>query len=1467
MYTGPGTVSLYSIWDGNTQRSSPVQVGTETNWAYAAAGNRQAFGIKNDGTLWGWGSGATGFPYPNNANIQVVDSPVQIGTNTWSSFTLGLANANFSGIQSNGTLWSWGDNTFGQVGDNTTVSRSSPVQLGTRTDWRYISNGASFSMAIRNDNTLWSWGRNNIAQLGLGIAANRSSPIQVGTDTDWSSIFAGETHSAGIRTFVNNDLYTAGVGLAFNSTYEGINGWTYPRQSPIMISQTNPWNVLSVGATHSLGVKPDGTLWAWGRNVEGQLGLGDVTGRFSPVQIGTRTDWADASSTSNNYSLALTTSGTLWAWGLNSSGQLGLPTFVNFSSPVQVGTRSGWSRILATYNNTSVAVHSDGTLWTWGVGSFGLNESPTLRSSPVQVGTETNWLAPQNQGLVPSGGPFFARKTNKSLYVFAGDERSNAGITFRRLSPIQVTSAKNWRSVHAGTSFTIAISDSGSIWGWGNRTNGVLGGNTLLPQYQESPVQIGTLTTWVSASVSDGHILSVRTNGTMWGWGINNVGQLGLGDVISRSSPVQIGTLTNWKDISAGRSYTMAIKTDGTMWGWGLNNNNQLGNASGISHSSPVQIGTRTWTVVSAGVIHTAAIRSDGTLWAWGNGASGQLGQGNVSSFNSPVQVGTLTGWTDVAAGPSMTMAVRGGALWSWGLNSNGQLGLLRDRSRPNYVVPTTTFRDISAGSVYFVGIASNQTLWGWGTNTNGQLGLNDTVNRSSPVQISTRTWNKISVGGANGASIAISTDGTLWSWGSNAGGELGSNLSTLVLRSSPVQVGTLNDWKEIDMGGNHVVSIKTDGTLWTWGNATSAGQLGLNDTVSRSSPVQLGTDTNWLSATASLNYTVALKTSGTLWTWGLNSSGQLGLNDTINRSSSVQIGTRTWNAIASMQGQSSTRHSLAIRNDGTLWGWGRNVEGQLGLAINMTIPRAVNTSVKFVDAKVGQTHGIAISTAGTLWMWGGTASNQYTPQSINSPVQIGTRTWSRVAAQQTFSGAIRSDGTLWMWGTGTSGQLGQNNTSTFNSPVQVGTRNDWSSIKAGNLHSMAIRNDGTLWGWGSAQLGDNISVARSSPVQIGTDTNWSYVSPGDDTTFGLKTNGTLWGWGLNTSGQLGLNNTINHSSPVQIGTETNWSKLSDVYRYHTMAIKTNGTLWSWGVNFFGNIGDGTTITRSSPVQIGTRTDWKDAFAGTEFSMAIRNDGTLWSWGTNTNGQLGIGDTISRSSPVQVGTLNTWVSASLGLQNTVLLVNDGTALTSGTGTQAEGIDTGFTVTRSSPVQIGTLNNWVSAFVGDDISMAIRSDRTLWAWGVNTSAQLGIGDAVNRSSPVQIGTLNNWVSASVTTNNVVVLNTDGYALTMGASVTGYDTVFTPNRSSPMQIGIDTNWQKVKASSANHPTVADGGQFIAQKTNGTLWTWGANTFGNLGDGTTITRSSPVQIGNETSWVDFSAEGFHFTGIKRY
>ena len=348
------------------------------------------------------------------------------------------------------------------------------------------------------------------------------------------------------------------------------------------------------------------------------------------------------------------------------------------------------------------------------------------------------------------------------------------------------------------------------------------------------------------------------------------------------------------------------------------------------------------------------------------------------------------------------------GRLFSWGKNLEGQLGLNNTayRSSPTQVGAGTDWKNVSSEEYQTVGIKSNGTLWTWGINADGQLGINNTVNRSSPTQVGSDTnWNLISTGAF--AVAAIKTTGTLWTWGRGTNGQLGQNNAANA--SSPVQVGFGTDWSKVSMGKYFCAAIKTNGTLWTWGIQTPYGVLGQNNTGNKSSPIQVGADTNWSLVSSGLYSILATKTNGTLWSWGMNSFGQLGQNNTTNASSPVQVGSdTTWSSISTQQ-----YDSLAIKTNGSLWGWGRNMRGQLG-------------------------------------------QNDTTYKS--SPVQIGTDTnWSFASVGYYASLAVRTNGTLWSMGRNYEGQLGQNNTTYRSSPTQVGAGTTWIIIAAGQENAFAI--------------------------------------------------------------------------------------------------------------------------------------------------------------------------------------------------------------------------------------------------------------------------------------------------------------------------------------------------------------------------------------------------------------------------
>ena len=348
------------------------------------------------------------------------------------------------------------------------------------------------------------------------------------------------------------------------------------------------------------------------------------------------------------------------------------------------------------------------------------------------------------------------------------------------------------------------------------------------------------------------------------------------------------------------------------------------------------------------------------------------------------------------------------------------------------------------------------------------------------------------------------------------------------------------------------------------------------------------------------------------VWTWGNNRAYQLGDSTTINRSSPVTTigGGTNWEQVAP-----SFYFAAAIKTDGTLWTWGTSTEGALGAGANTE------------RSSPGTTAG------------GGT-------------------NWSQVSVGLTATGAIKTDGTLWMWG-GNNKLLGTGDTLSRTSPVTTaGGGTNWKQISVNMNHASAIKTDGTLWTWGAnwyGILGEGTQTSRLSPgTTAGGGTDWSQVSCGRYHTAAVKTDGTLWTWGNNSTGQLGDDTTIDRSSPgTTAGGGSNWKQV-DLGNQHTTAIKTDGTLWAWGDNIYGTIGDGTTTNRSSPVTTASAgTDWLQVSAGANHSAAMKTNGTIWTWGNNIYGQLGDGTTNNQSSPTAVlGSSTRWSYIEAGYATT-----------------------------------------------------------------------------------------------------------------------------------------------------------------------------------------------------------------------
>ena len=358
--------------------------------------------------------------------------------------------------------------------------------------------------------------------------------------------------------------------------------------------------------------------------------------------------------------------------------------------------------------------------------------------------------------------------------------------------------------------------------------------------------------------------------------------------------------------------------------------------------------------------------------------------------------------------------------------------------------------------------------------------------------------------------------------------------------------------------------------------------------------------------------------------------------------------------------------------------------------------------------------------------------------------VGVSGQCWKDVSVGYSHNLVMKSDRTLWGWGWNIYAQLG-NGTSTFtvNAPSKISNNYKWKCLTGGIYVTMGVKTDGTLWGWGSVQncqLGDGTPnwsiVTFTTPIKIGIDTNWEMVSCGHSFSTGIKTDGTLWSWGFNQYGGLG-NGLFVSTVPIKVNLDSDWAKVSShIDAYHAVMLKRNGTLWSWGENTKGEVGDGTTNSHTTPIKIGTDTNWSIIETGLNYTIAKKKNGTLWAWGSNNYGQLGLGDNTDRLSPIRIGSDSNWQSVSAGTFHTVAVKTNGTLWAWGKGDNGE-LGDGTLQDKNVPTQIGVANNWQIAKAGGEHSIAININGTLSAWGRNYRGEIGDGTTIPRNSPVKI----------------------------------------------------------------------------------------------------------------------------------
>jgi alpha-tubulin suppressor-like RCC1 family protein len=729
---------------------------------------------------------------------------------------------------------------------------------------------------------------------------------------------------------------------------------------------------------------------------------------------------------------------------------------------------------------------------------------------------------------------------------------------------------------------------------------------------------------------------------------------------------------------------------------------------------------------------HTCALTAGGGVKCWGDNSYGELGDGTNTERSTPVDVvGLASGATGIATGAYHTCALTAGGgvgtpsrqqfggVKCWGYNSGGELGdgTWNDSSTPvNVVGLASGVAAIATGWYHTCALTTGGGVKCWGENSYGRLGDGTTTERTTPVDVVGLASGVAAIGAGYYHTCALTAGGGVKCWGDNRYGQLGDGTTTR--SSTPVDVvGLASGVAAISVGGYHTCVLTTGGGVKCWGSNGSA-QLGDGTSSQRTAPVDaVGLGSGVAGIVAGFSTTCALTTGGGVKCWGSNGYGQLGDGTTTQHNAAVDV-LGLGSGVARIA--AGYRHTCALTTSGRVKCWGHNGYGQLGdgTISQRTAPVDVVGLASGVTAiAAGGWHTCAVTAGGGVKCWGensycqlgdGTITQRTTPVNV-----VGLANGvAAVAVGWYHTCALTTGGGVKCWGYNAYGELGDGTTAGSSTPVDVvGLASGVTAIAAGTYHTCAVTTGGAVKCWGYnlvGQLGDGTTTSSSTAVDVvGLASGVAAIATGAWHTCALTTSGGVKCWGDNPYGQLGDGTNTGSSTPVDVvGLATGVTSIA-TGGYHTCAVAAGGGVKCWGYNSHGQLGDGTTTRRWTPVDaVGLASGAAAVDAGYRHTCALTAGGGVKCWGYNVFGQLADGTTTQRTAPVDVVGLATGVtSIATGGYHTC-------ALSAGGGVRCWGWDgygqlgLGTITYRPTPVDVITLGNRVY------LPLVLKGPRTL-----------------------------------------------------------------------------------------------------------------------------------------------------------
>ncbi|TDR45926.1 alpha-tubulin suppressor-like RCC1 family protein [Tahibacter aquaticus] len=628
-----------------------------------------------------------------------------------------------------------------------------------------------------------------------------------------------------------------------------------------------------------------------------------------------------------------------------------------------------------------------------------------------------------------------------------------------------------------------------------------------------------------------------------------------------------------------------------------------------------------------------------------------------------------------------------------------------------------------------------------------------------------TSTAATIAAGGYHTCAIGEAA-GEMRCWGSGSYGKLANGSGPELDRAAPVAISSpIARWRSVAVGDSHACAIAASGAVYCWGY-NGFGQLGDGTSITRPAPVAVvGLGSGVAQLSVGLNHSCALMHSGKVNCWGAGEFGRLGSGQVANQTTPGEVLTLT-GAISVGAG---AYHTCAAINDGSVKCWGRNGSGQIGdgSAVNRLTPVFTSITIAATEVAIGGYHGCARSAAGAVQCWGYNADGELgNGTTATSTVAVNVEGLAsgatRLAAGIYHSCALTAGDILKCWGYNGYGQIGDGATgpavvrptSVVNLPIPV------AEVTAGNDHTCVRASGNRIQCWGRALHGrTGVGNTATSPGYAQRPLAVSGL-PAPAVKLSLRTNnacavtviGSASCWGNNESGQIGDGLALPHATFVYQAGPRDVADLSSGVRdiatgdLHACALKTNGTVWCWGSNIYGQLGDQTAIARRTPVQVIGIVNAVQIAAGIGFSCARTAVGGVWCWGFNTNGQLGNGtNTHSLQAVPAIGLGQDIVDLSLGNAFACAVRNDGKVLCWGSNTRGQ-LGDGTATARNVPTLVNdNFGIYAGIATGGEFSCGLTSAGQAKCWGYNDVGQLGDGSLMQRSTPAGVATLSSGVA--------------------------------------------------------------------------------------------------------------------------